>query len=448
MSINGLWQIILARRAFIAICTVCCLVGVVIISLILPPIWQGQARVMLNLVKPDPVTNELVAGTGAASGAFVGNQMSLITDQSVTGKVVDALDWLSDPNLIARYQSRNPNDHRDFRSWAASIIAANTKVKPLKDSTILEITYSSNNPTAAKAVADDLLRAYVATSVAMRTEDATRTAQWYEGELTKLKAKLDDAVAAESTYERDNGLQMANDRTDVESERLQSLAGAGAPLMLPPEMVNSSKGSEMELAGVNAQIEAASKVLGPNNPQMQELVKKRSELERLAHQDEAAAHAAIAASQSSGSIIERQLAAQKSKVLAKSNEIARLQTLHEDVQLRRNEFELAAQKFAVYRAEADQTIANSLTPLPTPAPSSPFFPNWTLEIPGAIVLGLGVGVLGAMLLELLNRRVRTVEDLDGHVPAIGVIGAAGQPSARSQARRARPARSAARAARA
>jgi polysaccharide biosynthesis transport protein len=451
MSINGLWQIILARRAFIAICTVCCLIGVVIISLILPPIWQGQARVMLNLIKPDPVTNEMVAGsTGAASGAYVGTQMSLITDYTVTGKVVDALDWLSDPTLISRWNARSKDDRRDFRSWAADIIARNTKVKPLKDSTILEISYSANNPKAAKDVADALLKSYVDTAVALRTEDASRTAQWYEGELQKLKAKLDEAVTDESAYERANGLQMANDRMDVESERLQSLAGAGAPLMIPPAMVEASKATGMELAGVNAQIVAASKVLGPNNPQMQELQKKKAELESLDRKDEAAAHAAIAASQSSGSLIERQLAAQQSKVLAKSDQIAHLQTLHEDVQLRRNEFETAAQKFAVYRAEADQTIASSLTPLPTPPPANPLFPNWMLEIPGSIILGLGVGILGAMLLELLNRRVRSVEDLEDavHLPAIGVIGASDRPSRPSQARRARPSRAAARAARA
>lgn len=257
MSINGLWQIILARRNFIAMCVVCCLVGVVVVSLIVPPIWEAQSRVLLNLVRPDPVTNEIAAGSsGSSTGAYVGTQMSLITDYSVTGKVVDELGWLSDPNLIQQYQNRSSGDHREFRAWAADIIARNTKVKPLKDSTILEISYTANNPTAAKAVADALRAAYMQTALAMNTEDAARTAQWYEGELEKLKAKLDTAAEAEAQYERANGLEMANDKTDVESERLQSLAAQGAPMMIPPEMVNAAKQSGMELASVNAQIAA------------------------------------------------------------------------------------------------------------------------------------------------------------------------------------------------
>ncbi|HSZ50360.1 MAG TPA: hypothetical protein VK801_02205 [Caulobacteraceae bacterium] len=451
MSINALWQIILARRNFIAMCVVCCLIGVVVVSLIVPPVWQGQSRVFLNLVKPDPVTNELVAGgSGSSAGAYVGTQMSLITDYIVTGKVVDELGWLSDPNLIQQYSNRNSSDHREFRAWAADIIAGNTKVKPLKDSTILEISYSANNPTAAKAVADALRTAYIETALAMSTEDAARTARWYEGELEKLKAKLDSAVEAEAQYERANGLEMANDQMDVDSARLQSLAAQGAPVMIPPEMVNAAKQSEMELASVNAQITAASKTLGPNNPGMLELQKRKSELELLNRKDESAAHAAISATSAAAAEMNRQIADQKSKVLAKSDQIAHLKTLQQDVDLRRNEYETAAAKFAVYRAQADQTNATALTALPTPAPSKPLFPNWMLEIPGSIVLGLFVGVLGSMLLELLNRKVRSVEELDDvlEAPVVGVVGAPRVASGDRRTRRARPSRSPARAARA
>jgi uncharacterized protein involved in exopolysaccharide biosynthesis len=183
---------------------------------------------------------------------------------------------------------------------------------------------------------------------------------------------------------------------------------------------------------------------------MLELQHKKTELEALNRKDESAAHAAIAATSAATAEMNREIQTQKSKVLAKSDQIAHLQTLQQDVDLRRNEFESAAAKFAVFRAQADQTNANTLTPLPTPAPSSPLFPNWLLEIPGSIVLGLGIGVLGAMLLELLNRKVRSVEELDDvlQLPVVGVVGAPRTPSSDRRARRLRTARTPARAARA
>jgi uncharacterized protein involved in exopolysaccharide biosynthesis len=433
MSINRLFQILLARRNFILICLVSCIVGVVVVTAIIPPIWQASARVILNTLKPDPVTGEMVAPNGGAATSYESTQLSLITDYAVLGKVVDSLGWLSDPNLIEQYQHRSSKDRRDFRSWAAGILKDNTTAKPVRDSTMLEITYSSSNPVQAKIIADAIEKAYVETTLAFRTQEAAHNADWYEGELKKLKTKLDDALTAEAAYERANGVVMANDKMDVDSARLQSMASAGAPLVMPPAMVESTKTSEMDLAQVNAQIAAASRTLGPNNPQMQEMTRRRSGLEALVAKDEAAARAAMAAAAAGSGNTDRQIAAEKSRVIAQSDKVGHLQTLQQDVDQRRTDYQTAAEKFAVYRAQADQDTPQTLTPLPAEIPKSPLFPNWPLAIGGSVVLGLLIGCLGALLMELLNRRVRAPEDLDDdlQIPVIGIIGA---PDHRAAAR--------------
>jgi polysaccharide biosynthesis transport protein len=45
-------------------------------------------------------------------------------------------------------------------------------------------------------------------------------------------------------------------------------------------------------------------------------------------------------------------------------------------------------------------------------PANPTFPNKPLMLGGAIAMGAGLGLGLALLLELLNRRVRGVEDLN------------------------------------
>jgi uncharacterized protein involved in exopolysaccharide biosynthesis len=423
LSIARVFNILLMRRVMIGVCVACCLAGVVIVSVILPPIWQAHALVVLNTVKPDPVTGEMAAGQGAAAASYESTQINLITDYAVTGRVVDALGFQSDPDLIAQYQKRSSQDHRDFRTWAASLIAKNTKVKPVKDSNILDISYQAPTATAASTVANAILKAYIEVGLAFRTQAATQTADFYEGELSKLKAKLDDAVSAEADYERANGLVMTSDKIDVDSQRLQSLAGSGAPLVLPPPLADATKQSSLDLNAVNGQIASASKTLGPNNPQMQELMRRKAGLEALVAKDEAAAHAANAASAAGSGNTDRQLAAQRARVIANSDKIGHLQTLQQDVDQRRLDYQTAAVKFATYRAQSDLKSSDTFTPLPAELPERPLFPNWLLEIPGSIILGLMIGGLTAILMELLNRRVRVVEDLDQELdaPVIGVI---------------------------
>jgi succinoglycan biosynthesis transport protein ExoP len=441
LSLMRVWNILLMRRFLIGVCVACTLLGVIVVSLIVPPIWQAHAEVLLNTVKPDPVTGEANAAIGGAGAiAYESTQANLMTSYAVTGRVVDALGAQTDPDLIAQYANRSSQDHRDFRSFAADLIAQNIKVKPVKDSNILDITYSASSASSASTIANLILKSYIDVALAFRTQAAQQTAEFYEGELKKLRAKLDDAVTAEAAYERANGLVMANDKQDVDSERLQALASAGAPLVLPPPLADAAKSSELDLATVNGQITSASKTLGPNNPQMQELMRRKADLEKLVVKDESAVRAANGAAAAGSGNSERQLAAQKSRVLASSDKIGHLETLHQDVADRRNDYQTAALKFATFRAQADQTSSESFTPLPAETPSKPLFPNWLLEIPGAIVLGLGIGGLTALLMELLNRRVRVAEDLDQalDVPVVGVIGA--PSSGRSRAAAARAAR--------
>jgi succinoglycan biosynthesis transport protein ExoP len=57
------------------------------------------------------------------------------------------------------------------------------------------------------------------------------------------------------------------------------------------------------------------------------------------------------------------------------------------------------------------------------APSKPTFPNKPLMLGGAAALGIGLGLGLSLLLELLNRRVRGVEDLNlsKDVLCVGVV---------------------------
>ena len=225
MSILQFWRIIWARRWFILAATVSCVIGAYVVTLIVPPRWQADSRVMLNLLKPDPLTGDVMAG--AATRTYVGSQIGLITDYSVASRVVDDLGWLSDPNLIAQYQGRSSNDTRDFRHWAAQLIIDRTKVDIPDGSNILDITYTSSTADNSRTVAEAIRKSYLDTSLSLRRADANRDADWFDAQALKAKEALDTATATEAAYERANNVYMATDTLDVDSARLAALAAGG-----------------------------------------------------------------------------------------------------------------------------------------------------------------------------------------------------------------------------
>lgn len=152
MNFEQIFRLLWARRMVIVIATIACLFAATVAGMILPPRYEAHARVMLNVVKPDPVTGEIIASQFAR--AYVKTQTELIRDYRIAGRVVDILNWGSSPELAERYANRRSDDLRDFRRWMAQIVINNTNAKLIEGSNILDISYTAPSPQGAAAVAD------------------------------------------------------------------------------------------------------------------------------------------------------------------------------------------------------------------------------------------------------------------------------------------------------
>ena len=233
MSIIQFLRILWARKWIVVATAFSCVIGALIVVMVVPPRWQAHSRVMLDLIKPDPLTGEVI---GVNARPYAATQIELVKDYEVAGQVADQLGWLSDPALIDSYQHRSASDQRDFRRWIAQQVIDRTDAELVEGSNILEITYSATTPNDAKAVADALMKAYIDTSVAIRRQGAARDAEWFDVQAQKAKDALDGAAAAEATYEKQTGLMLQDDKTDVDTARLRALAGvagSSTPVFAP-----------------------------------------------------------------------------------------------------------------------------------------------------------------------------------------------------------------------
>ncbi|HEY9236155.1 MAG TPA: Wzz/FepE/Etk N-terminal domain-containing protein [Phenylobacterium sp.] len=426
MSIVQFLRILWARRMLIIAAIVSCVVGAFIVTQIVPPRYQGQSRVMLDLVKPDPVTGQVTSPQFAK--AYTRTQIELIKDYRVAGKVVEDLGWLNNPDLLTQYQNRPAGDDRDLKRWAAQRIIDGTNANLIEGSNILELTYTSSSPEVARSVADALREAYIESTLAYRRETAARTATWYADQAAKAKAALASAEAAKAAFERENGIVLQDDKTDIDSARLAALAGAGAPA-LSAVMPTGPTPSALQLAQVDAAIAQASRTLGPNHPDLIAMKQQRSVLASQAAREQSAANAAAGAAASAARIGAGLLEAQKSKVIGQRDKLERVRALQAEVDVRREQFLKASSREADLRLEAN-IGETGITPLGNAVtPQTPIFPNMPLIMMGALGFGVAFGVLVALLTELFGRRVRSAEDLTYavHAPLLAVIAGSPQP---------------------
>lgn len=417
MSLLQFFRILQARLSIVMTAVLVCLASAIAVGFIIPARYEAKTRVMLNVVKPDPVTGDLIASQFVRT--FVQTQTELIKDYRIAGKVVDELGWEASPELADAYAKRSSSDHRDFRRWIAQQIIDNTNAQLVEGSNILEISYVAPEPKLAASVADTIRRAYVEQTLALKRDDAIDSAEWFRKQADQLKVELAAAEQRKTEFERTNHIVLGDDNVDEDARRLTALSNTGlAAGAAPVTLGGGSNPMAGQLAQADAAIAAAQRTLGPNNP---DLVNMRRQRDAIA----AAAAASVqrpVVSGGGGPSLAATFNAQVNKVLAQRGKVDEARKLAASVTVLRDQYNKALAKSADFDQQS-QTADSGLTILGSATePQSAKWPRWPLIIIGSIGLGLGIGVLAALLTELLRRRVRGPEDLKlGSVPMIGMM---------------------------
>jgi uncharacterized protein involved in exopolysaccharide biosynthesis len=417
MNIVQFLRILWARRILVIVAFIAAVAGAFIVVNLVQPRYEATARVNIDLLKQDPVSG--MAKDVRNAGVFFDAQQELIRDYSVTGPVVDKLGWLTDPGRIAAYQARPATDTRDFRRWLAHQVADSISTQ-ITSSTVLEISFKSPNPVEAKAAAEALRDSYMAASLQQQQQDAAKLAAWYNQQADLARQAAEEAESRKAAYEKQTGIVMQSNDMDMESGRLAALAGQLA--MPTTNAVGGGSASRLQLAQVDAQIAQMSKSLGPNHPEMVALRAQRASLAQVVAQEDAQARQ-ITSGASGAAALSQVLQAEKARVIGQRDKVERLRQLQAEVDLRRDQYKKTAARGAELALKASLTDPG-LTPMGVVlAPTKPVFPNKPLMVGGAAALGVGLGLGLSLLLELLNRRVRGVEDLNlaADIRCIGVV---------------------------
>ena len=90
MNVFQFLRIIWAYRVIVLAFLGACLLGSVVFVQVAKPRYEAASRVMLDIVKPDPVTGQVISSPFVR--AYTKTQIELVQDYQVAARVVDNLD--------------------------------------------------------------------------------------------------------------------------------------------------------------------------------------------------------------------------------------------------------------------------------------------------------------------------------------------------------------------
>ena len=438
MKLGQIFVVLRARFALVLgiACAVVAVVGT--LSVVLPKRYVAAVSLVVDTKAADPVTGALLPLQMLPG--YLATQLDIIKSHSVALKVVDRLKLAELPAVIEQYRE-DTEGAGSIRDWLADRLLLQLDVRPSRESSVIDVAYTSVDPRVAADMANAFGDAYVQTSLELKVDPARRQAGWFEDQVADLRKALEAAQQKLSDYQSEHEIvASAPDRIDIESTRLAELATQlvsaqssmyaaetrrtqmgdavrrdrvdELPDVLGNQLVQSLKA---ELVRSEAKLADLASRYGTNHPAYVSAAAERNSLKAKLEVELGTARGAI---DQSAEIAGRQVATlqeavdrQKARVLELNEQRDILTVLTRDVDSARAAYDAALDRKAHVRLESeiDQTDIAVLNPAVPPLKAA--YPLLALNLALASILGAALGIGAALIAETASRRVRARADL-------------------------------------
>ncbi len=412
-----------------------------VISLLLPKQYTAETSLLLD-IKTDPLLATLAPNF--ATPSHIATQTEILQSERVATRVVKMLGLAQNAKAVEQWREET-GGRVPLETYFGSLLQRGLKVEPGRGSSLLNISFTGTDPKFAAAGANTFARAYLDTSVELISDPARESAKFFDERIKQLRTELEGAQERLSAFQQKRGIVVTNERMDQEVTRLTGLETAlGAALaeqadtssrttnsgvdssfdVLNSAAVQNIKG---ELARAQLQLTEISGKFGSSHPQRIEIEARvaelrqqlNAEMNRVGRGTAGINRTAVQKIAELRNLVETQ----KKAVLTMRSQRDEAAVLLRDVDTAQRAYDAVAQRRTglANEVKAEQAAARVLSPATEPL--NPSKPNIVKNTLVGVILGLLGGVGLAFLLEYIDRRVRSADDLVAYsdVPVLGVM---------------------------
>ena len=378
---------------------------------------------------------------------YMATQIDIISSKNVALRVVDSLKLATSQAVLAQFNATTEG-RGNVRDWLADLLLKKLEIVPARESSVVEISFKGADPQFVAAVANAFADEYQRITVLLKTEPMKKASTYFNEQTKLLRDNVETAQARLSKYQQEKGIVSLDfNRVDVELARLNDLSQqlvaaqgqaieansrermAHGSAMNSPDVANNMLIQTMRvgLATAEAKFSEVAQRLAHNHPQY---LSAKAEVDKM-RADLTTALGSVSRSVGNNAVVLRQregelrnaLAAQKVKVLELNRARDELGVLLKDMDSAQRAFDAASQRLSQTKIEASSEQSDISVLNPAVPPIEPAGPRVLLNTMVSVLLGAILGVGISLLIEMLNRPIRSsgdMKDLLG-VPVLGTV---------------------------
>jgi succinoglycan biosynthesis transport protein ExoP len=424
------------------------------IALIMPRTYVATTQVLVNATEEQQMGVTARGMSARERQGYMQTQLDLLQSGRVVKRAMRDGKYLQQPGVRDDFE-RATGGRGNIEDWAVDVVVKKLKVDN-SASNIITISYAAEDPQRAAEMANAFAKAYVDTSLDLRTEPSREAAAWFEDQLKGLRANVSQAQSKLTAYQKEKGIFAVEERGDIETTRLAEISnqllqarnatydaqtrhkyatefvqgsassGGNSAESLPEVMNNAAvQALKAQLATAEARLEQAGENLGPNHPQYQSIKAEVSALQSRLSGEMKRVVAGIGNSALQARKREEELkaayAAQQERLISMRDARVELAVMTRDVENAQRTYDAALTRWLTNKVDSRAQGTNLAVLTPAVAPLEPKSPKVGLVSGLSVLVGGLLAAAVVFLLETLDRRVRSRGDLESRlaVPTLG-----------------------------
>ncbi|HWM81872.1 MAG TPA: AAA family ATPase [Pseudolabrys sp.] len=458
VTLSEIARILRRRLAVVGTTILLFVFAALLVVLFARPLYTATSTILIDPRRPNVVNldskNQPAIQSPQTDDAAIESQVLLVQSIAVLRRVVGSMKLTEDPEFMPKpgilgritglLVSGEPpeNDAQERKIIAAvSILQKRLKVVRQRNTFLVDINVSSHEPQRAAAISSAIADAYFEELIRSKSEATKTVADWLNGQLDELKSRLEASDRAVEDYRGAHDLMLTKGETvnsqqvsDLNSKLIQARADAAearakydqvaqiAQSKADPGSLSEALASDTiaRLRAQYAQLRVneadLSSRYGRQHPQVTAVRAQLRDTQKLITDEVARilqsrrhAYEVTAAREQS---LEKSLGALQDVSSASGQAEVRLRELQREADANRSLYEsfLANYKEATARESFQLPEARIVTRASVPV--QPSFPKPLLFLGLAVPLGAAFGALFAIGIDRLDRRVKTMDQVE------------------------------------
>lgn len=452
-NIAEYWRLAVKHRLIILASFVAAILLGLAATLLMTPIYSSSVTLQIDREAARVLNvDEVQPGESMTQAEeFFQTQYGLLRSRSLAERVVDSLGLANSDTFLTQMGGTTPARNGSAAAHASQrreavleIIQSNLSISPIRGSRLVSVSFESPDPQLAARVANAYAENFVQSNLDRKYESSLYARQFLEERIAQTKARLEESERALVAYAANQQIININDgeNADGNSESLvgmhlaslnTALAEARAarvaaeqkwrqsatgPLLSLPEVLENPTIQRLteERSRAGAEYEEKLQIFQPDYPQMVQLKTRMDEQDvqirtlatSIRNSLREQYNVAVNQERSLGAEVERL----KGDVLDLRGRSVQYNILQRELDTSRTLYDGLLQRYKEVGITGNVTANNISVVDRAIAADRPSKPRLLVNLALAALIGLGLGVLAALVIEALDETLASPEDVE------------------------------------